>query len=66
MDKLSHSKITRILDIYGKLNNGHLIIKAEEAKRYGVNERSIQRDIDDIRNYLSDIALEHGTVNSVI
>lgn len=66
MDKLSHSKITRILDIYGKLNNGHLIIKAEEAKRYGVNERSIQRDIDDIRNYLSDIALEHGNVNSVI
>lgn len=63
MDKLSHSKITRILDIYGKLNNGHLIIKAEEAKRYAVNERSIQRDIDDIRNYLSDIALEHGTVN---
>ena len=33
MDKLSYSKITRILDIYGKLNNGHLIIKAEEAKR---------------------------------
>lgn len=34
--------------------------------RYGVNERSIQRDIDDIRNYLSDDALEHGFMNSVV
>lgn len=43
IDKLSLSKITRILDIYRKLNNGHLIIKVVEAKRYVVNERSIQR-----------------------
>mgnify|MGYP001642859397 FL=1 len=42
IDKLSLNKITRILDIYGKLNNGHLIIKAVKAKLYGVNERSIQ------------------------
>lgn len=62
IDKLSLSKITRILDIYRKLNNGHLIIKVEEAKRFGVNERSVQRDIDGIRDYISGIAIEHGTV----
>ena len=32
--------------------NGHLINKADEAANYNVNERSIQRDIDDIRNFL--------------
>ena len=45
-------KIARVLGIYTKLMNGCLINKLEEAQNYGVNERSIQRDIDDIRNYL--------------
>ena len=28
--------------------DGEVLVKADEAARYGVNERSIQRDIDDI------------------
>ena len=44
-------KIERVLSIYTKLLYGGVINKAEEANNFGVNERSIQRDIDDIRNF---------------
>ncbi len=46
-------KVERILDLYNRFINGEILIKAEEAARYDVNERSIQRDIDDIRAYLA-------------
>lgn len=59
-------KIERVLGIYSKLMNGTVINKAEEAVRYGVNERSIQRDIDDIRNYLDQKGVQDGVINSVI
>ena len=64
--ELSKDKVGRILAIYSKLMDGHLINKAEEAANYNVNERSIQRDIDDIRNYLEQEAIEHGVYNEVI
>ncbi|WP_281884874.1 YafY family protein [Paenibacillus sp. YYML68] len=44
----------RMLDIYELLNKGELIIKAELSKRYGVTEKTIQRDIDELRVYLGD------------
>lgn len=66
MDNLKGDKIARILDLYTKLINGYMIYKSKEAEHYGVNERSIQRDIDDIRGYLENDALEHGFVNSVV
>lgn len=47
-----NNKIERVLGIYTKLSNGCLVNKAKEAERYGVDPRSIQRDIDDIRNFL--------------
>ena len=50
--ELKGDKICRVLQIYSKLMEGYTVNKAEEAQKYGVNERSIQRDIDDIRNYL--------------
>ena len=46
------SKTTRVLRIYNKLLNGERVNKSEEANNFGVNERTIQRDIDDIRKYL--------------
>ncbi len=58
-------KVRRVLGIYTKLKEGHLVNKAEEAKDYGVNERSIQRDIDDIRSYLEDDVMDDGYINSV-
>ena len=59
-------KIERVLGIYTKLLNGSTINKLEEAVKYNVNERSIQRDIDDIRNYMDQSVSDSGIVNSVI
>ena len=58
-------KIQRVLGLYTKLINGSVINKATEAGNYNVNERSIQRDIDDIRNYLEQQGIEDGIMNSV-
>lgn len=66
MQELKNDKIERVLGIYTKLLNGYLINKSEEAKNYGVNERSIQRDIDDIRNFLELDSEKTGCINSVV
>lgn len=59
-------KVNRILDIYTKLINGYSVNKAEEAVHYGVNQRTIQRDIDDIRTFLADDTAASGNQNDVI
>lgn len=46
------NKVERVLSIYTRFLNGALVNKAEEAARFDVNERSIQRDIEDIRAFL--------------
>lgn len=48
------SKNFRTLDMYVRLCEGKTVNKAEEARRFGVDERSIQRDIDDIRAFLDE------------
>lgn len=58
-------KTQRILNIYTMLINGHTLNKVELADRFHVNERSIQRDIDDIRSYLDKEAKETGIENYV-
>lgn len=50
MDK----KIERIIDLYTCLMRGETINKTRAAEKYEVNERSIQRDMADIRSYFSD------------
>lgn len=47
-------KTKRILDIYARLCEGKMINKVEEAQHFGVDERSIQRDINDIRAFLTE------------
>ena len=47
----------RMLDIFERLNKGEQLSKRDLANYYGVGEKTIQRDIDDIRNYLAD---KHG------
>lgn len=49
MDK----KVGRILNLYSRLMDGEAINKNNEAIRFGVNGRTIQRDIDDIRTYFA-------------
>lgn len=65
-DNLKSDKICRVLQIYTKLTEGYVVNKAEEAQLYGVNERSIQRDIDDIRAFLDADADRTGVMNSII
>ena len=59
-------KANRILSMYSRLANGGMIYKSEEATNFGVNERTIQRDIDDIRNYLEQEAIDQGIVNEIV
>lgn len=66
MTEEKNNKIERVLGIYTRLLNGDIIKKSEEAVNYGVNERSIQRDIDDIRNYLELDGERVGCINSVV
>ena len=66
MDNPSNDKIMRVLGIYTKLINGEVVNKSEEARYYNVNERSIQRDIDDIRNYMDMQVQNTGITNSVV
>lgn len=60
------NQISRILQIYSKLSGGYVVNRAEEAERNGVNERSIQRDIEHIRDFLYEDAERTGIVNSVV
>lgn len=55
------SKNSRTLDLYTRLCKGKIINKSEEAQKFGVDERSIQRDIDDIRSFLDDCAVADST-----
>lgn len=63
---MENDKIGRVLGIYTELMNGRVVNKAEEALKYDVNERSIQRDINDIRKFLDTDYSEGGVRNSVI
>ena len=61
-------KVNRVLGIYKKLMDGYVVNKAEEAVNYGVNERSIQRDIEDIKQFMDVEGRDSnsGVINSVV
>ncbi len=63
---MDNGKVERVLGIYNKLMGGGFVNKAEEAVNYGVNERTIQRDIDDIRAYMDNDMNRAGIANKVI
>lgn len=48
----SESKNYRLLSIHDRLNRGEVVNKKEAAERYEVDERTIQRDIADLKCYL--------------
>ena len=65
MEEAKGDKIERILSIYTRLLNGEVVNKEKEAIKYGVNQRSIQRDIDDIRAFFDNESEHTGYINSV-
>lgn len=50
--KLDNIKSFRLINMYEKLNRGDIINKKEFAEEFGISEKSVQRDIDDLRTYL--------------
>lgn len=63
------NQAVRVLSIYDKLVRGETVnkISISEATWFGVNEKTIQRDIDAIRNFLSQSIVDgHGVVGEVV
>lgn len=52
--KIDKLKSFRLLNMYEKLNRGDIINKKQFASEFGISEKSVQRDIDDLRAYLSE------------
>lgn len=51
---IDNSKSFRLLNLYEKLNRGDVIKKKAIAEEFGISEKSVQRDIDDLRVYLAE------------
>lgn len=51
---LDNVKSFRLLNLYERLNRGETVNKREFAETFGISEKSVQRDIDDLRSYLAE------------
>ena len=58
-------KSTRVLALYQDFLSGKFINKQEAAAQYHVNVRSIQRDIDSIRDFLSERWIKESIVRKI-
>ncbi|MBE6043156.1 MAG: WYL domain-containing protein [Clostridium thermopalmarium] len=56
------NKSFRLLSIYERLNKGELLTKDKMAIEFNVSEKTIQRDIDDLRAYLAETHFADGEV----
>ena len=63
---MGENKNERILSIFSALSSGEVVQKTPTAAKYGVNERTVQRDIDDIRAFYANNSLEGGHGKSVV
>lgn len=50
----SEAKSMRLLAIYARLLDGEILNKSKLADEFGVTNRSIQRDIESLRVFLSE------------
>ncbi|WP_029318892.1 helix-turn-helix transcriptional regulator [Butyrivibrio sp. AE3004] len=66
MSEDKEGKSNRALSIYSRLMNGRIIYKSQEAERFCVSEKSIQRDIEQIREFLDNQAATDGIPNNLI
>lgn len=60
------SKYDRILSLYSSLSAGDIIDKAKAAQTFEVNERTIQRDMDDIRAFFDENTIGYGHGKSIV
>ena len=52
--EISEAKSMRLLTIYARLLDGEILNKSKLADEFGVTNRSIQRDIESLRVFLSE------------
>ena len=62
MEEFSELKSARLLSIYARLLNGRVLNKQELAQEFGVTARSIQRDLESLRSFLSNEMLGQDVV----
>ena len=60
------NKNHRTLAMYVEFCEGKTLNKAEQARRFGVDERSVQRDIDDIRAFLDERCTDSGDGREIV
>ena len=53
-------KVQRILIMHRRLLQGETLNKHELSEEFCINERSVQRDIDELRNYVHEENIECG------
>lgn len=66
MPQNNTSKSSRVLELYSMLLKGQILRKQDLAEYYGVNSKSIQRDIELIRSFLADTALQQGLYQTIV
>ena len=62
MEQRSELKSARLLEIYTRLEQGRTLKKADLAQEFHVTQRSIQRDVEDLRCFLAEHHLEREVI----
>ena len=55
----------RLLSLYERLSRGEVICKAALAQTFGVSDKTIQRDIEELRIYLAETRTDEGEASIV-
>ena len=66
MDEFDVGKSSRVLSLYSRLLNGQMLRKNELAGEFGVSEKSIQRDLEAVRDFLDQKAAEEGVGSRLV
>ena len=64
--KRKTGKAERVLKMFDLLMSGKVVNKAKAGQQFGVDEKSIQRDLDEIRCYLHERVDDFGVQNELI
>ena len=55
----------RLLSLYERLSRREVIRKAEMAQKFSVTDKTIQRDIEELRSYLADTRVDEGEASII-
>ena len=66
MNDNEKNKCNRVLSIYTEFTNGKVLKKKTLSDQFKVNEKTIQRDIEDIRQFLDDSFVDNDVHNDLV